>query len=49
MLVIKDWNTAHWGFIRTASESYPCHPKVNAFVGLSGGGKTTLMDALVIL
>lgn len=48
MIRIKDWNTAYWGYIRTASEPYPCHTKVNAFIGPSGGGKTTLMDAIRI-
>ncbi|GEM_PF-1445982 len=48
MIRIKDWNTAYWGYIRTALEPYPCHTKVNAFVGPSGGGKTTLMDAIRI-
>ncbi|MCL4424044.1 MAG: hypothetical protein M1553_00995 [Firmicutes bacterium] len=46
MLRIKDFNTAWWGYVRTARQPYPVHSKVNAFVGPSGGGKTTLMDAL---
>ena len=48
MIRIKSWNTAYWGFIRTSRDGYECHPKVNAFIGPSGGGKTTLMDAIRI-
>lgn len=35
MLRIKDFNTAWWGRVRTPFEPYPCHLRVNAFVGAS--------------
>lgn len=48
MIRIKEFNTAYWGRIGTASIPYQFDEKVNAFVGASGSGKTTLMDALRI-
>ena len=46
MIRIKEFNTAYWGRIGTASTAYQFSDKVNAFIGASGSGKTTLMDAL---
>lgn len=48
MLRLKDINTAYWGFIRTGNEPFPFSDKVNAFIGQSGSGKTTYMDAIRI-
>jgi chromosome segregation ATPase len=48
MLKVNHFNTAYWGYIPTAMDFYPCHEKVNAFIGASGSGKTTLMDAIRI-
>ncbi len=47
--MIKDFSTAYWGLLPTTSKPYPAHPKVNAFVGASGHGKTTIMDGLRLL
>lgn len=47
--MIKDFSTAYWGYLPTTSKPYPAHPKVNAFVGASGHGKTTIMDGLRLL
>ncbi|RED51780.1 AAA family ATPase [Cohnella phaseoli] len=47
--MIKDFSTAYWGLLPTTSRPYPAHPKVNAFVGASGHGKTTIMDGLRLL
>ncbi|KHL95401.1 hypothetical protein QW71_13170 [Paenibacillus sp. IHB B 3415] len=47
--MIKDFSTAYWGMLPTTSKPYPAHPKVNAFVGASGHGKTTIMDGLRLL
>lgn len=49
MIRFRNFNTAYWGYIRTAKESYECDTKVNALIGQSGSGKTTLMDALRIV
>lgn len=44
--MIKDFLTAYWGYLPTTSTPYPAHPKVNAFIGHSGHGKTTILDGL---
>lgn len=49
MIRFRNFNTAYWGYIRTAAEAYECDKKVNALIGQSGSGKTTLMDALRIV
>lgn len=49
MLKIYNFNTAGWGRIRTASEAYECSENVNAFIGQSGSGKTTMMDAIRLI
>ncbi|WP_078382016.1 AAA family ATPase [Sutcliffiella halmapala] len=47
--MIKDFSTAYWGLLPTTSKPYPAHTKVNAFIGGSGHGKTTIMDGLRLL
>lgn len=47
--MIKDFSTAYWGYLPTTSKPYPAHPKVNAFIGASGHGKTTIMDGLRLI
>lgn len=49
MIRFRNFNTAYWGYIRTAKEAYECDTKINALIGQSGSGKTTLMDALRIV
>lgn len=49
MIRFRNFNTAYWGYTRTAKEAYECDAKVNALIGQSGSGKTTLMDALRIV
>lgn len=44
--MIKDFLTSYWGFLPTTTVPYPAHPKVNAFIGSSGHGKTTIWDGL---
>jgi len=44
--VIEDFMTAYWGKLPLTDKPYPVHPKVNAFVGQSGHGKTTIMDGI---
>lgn len=44
--MIEDFMTAYWGKLPLTDKPYPVHPKVNAFVGQSGHGKTTIMDGI---
>lgn len=44
--MIEDFMTAYWGRLPMTDKPYPAHPKVNAFVGQSGHGKTTIMDGI---
>ncbi|MTV50539.1 AAA family ATPase [Heliobacillus mobilis] len=44
--MIKDFSTAYWGYLPTTKQPYPANPRVNAFVGSSGHGKTTIFDGI---
>lgn len=47
--MIKDFMTAYWGYLPTTLKPYPASEKVNAFVGPSGHGKTTIWDGLRVV
>ncbi|AIF53528.1 AAA family ATPase [Pelosinus sp. UFO1] len=44
--MVKDFMTMNWGYLPPTSRPYPASPKVNAFIGPSGHGKTTIWDGL---
>ncbi|MCE5171824.1 AAA family ATPase [Paenibacillus profundus] len=47
--MIKDFSTVFWGHLPMTKEPYKAHEKVNAFVGPSGHGKTTIWDGLRLM
>ncbi len=47
--MIKDFSTVFWGYLPTTKEPYKAHEKVNAFIGPSGHGKTTIWDGLRLM
>ncbi|MFT4147000.1 MAG: AAA family ATPase [Mobilitalea sp.] len=47
--MIKDFSTIFWGYLPSTKEPYKVHEKVNAFIGPSGHGKTTIWDGLRLM
>ena len=47
--MIRDFSTMCWGYLPSTKQPYPAHVKVNAFIGPSGHGKTTIWDALRLM
>ena len=47
--MIKDFSTVFWGYLPPTKEPYKAHNKVNAFIGPSGHGKTTIWDGLRLM
>lgn len=47
--MIKDFSTIFWGYLPPTKEPYKVHEKVNAFIGPSGHGKTTMWDGLRLM
>ncbi|HEY9062310.1 MAG TPA: chromosome segregation protein SMC [Pseudobacteroides sp.] len=47
--MIKDFSTVFWGYLPPTKEPYKVHEKVNAFIGPSGHGKTTIWDGLRLM
>lgn len=47
--MIKDFSTVFWGYLPLTKEPYKVHGKVNAFIGQSGHGKTTIWDGLRLM
>ncbi|AGA68062.1 hypothetical protein Desdi_0524 [Desulfitobacterium dichloroeliminans LMG P-21439] len=47
--MIKDFSTVYWGYLPSTKEPYKVHEKVNAFIGPSGHGKTTIWDGLRLM
>lgn len=47
--MIKDFSTVYWGYLPMTKEPYTVHEKVNAFIGPSGHGKTTIWDGLRLM
>lgn len=47
--MIKDFSTIFWGYLPPTKEPYNVHKKVNAFIGQSGHGKTTIWDGLRLM
>lgn len=47
--MIKDFSTVFWGYLPRTKEAYKVHEKVNAFIGPSGHGKTTIWDGLRLM
>ncbi|MBP1999669.1 chromosome segregation ATPase [Paenibacillus shirakamiensis] len=47
--MIKDFSTVYWGYLPMTKEPYKVHGKVNAFIGPSGHGKTTIWDGLRLM
>lgn len=47
--MIKDFSTVFWGYLPPTREPYEVHQKVNAFIGPSGHGKTTIWDGLRLM
>lgn len=47
--MIKDFSTIFWGYLPPTKEPYKVHEKVNAFIGPSGHGKTTIWDGLRLM
>ncbi|MBS3975886.1 MAG: chromosome segregation protein SMC [Syntrophomonadaceae bacterium] len=47
--MIKDFSTVFWGYLPPTKEPYTVHEKVNAFIGPSGHGKTTIWDGLRLM
>jgi chromosome segregation protein len=47
--MIKDFSTVYWGYLPATKEPYKAHEKVNAFIGPSGHGKTTIWDGLRLM
>jgi chromosome segregation ATPase len=47
--MIKDFSTVYWGYLPATKEPYKVHEKVNAFIGPSGHGKTTIWDGLRLM
>ncbi|WP_286908460.1 chromosome segregation protein SMC [Clostridium sp. UBA1652] len=47
--MIKDFSTIFWGYLPPTKEPYKVHEKVNAFIGASGHGKTTIWDGLRLM
>lgn len=47
--MIKDFSTVFWGYLPSTNGPYKVHEKVNAFIGPSGHGKTTIWDGLRLM
>jgi chromosome segregation ATPase len=47
--MIKDFSTVFWGYLPMTKTPYKVHGKVNAFIGQSGHGKTTIWDGLRLM
>jgi hypothetical protein len=47
--MIKDFSTVYWGYLPRTNKPYKVHKKVNAFIGPSGHGKTTIWDGLRLM
>ncbi|EHL06285.1 hypothetical protein HMPREF0322_03037 [Desulfitobacterium hafniense DP7] len=47
--MIKDFSSIFWGHLPPTKQPYQAHSKVNAFIGPSGHGKTTIWDGLRLM